>query len=224
MNDALKKLYEKHYKELRAHCRKEHVAHPLLIQVDERYETADIRVMIVGQETDGWAGSLVKNTKSVDELQRIYYEYLHHSRDKNRRPFWNRKNFKYFQEKIPLLFPDKKVGFIWNNASKIGKTTRGKPGTYIQKLERRFFDVFEEEFKILQPDIVIFTIGDRRIPMHHEPINSVKKTPVSIVRLPNYPETLAIRTYHPNARIKGGKKRFKKEILDLIGSNPLQRT
>jgi hypothetical protein len=32
----------------------------------------------------------------------------------------------------------------------------------------------------------------------------------------NYPNIIAVRTYHPNAKIKGGKKPFKKEIVKLI--------
>jgi uracil-DNA glycosylase len=86
----------------------------------------------------------------------------------------------------------------------------------IENLEKEYFNFFEKELKILNPDIIIFTTGNRKIPIKHKKIKSIQEKPVSEVELENYPNIIAVRTYHPNARIKGGKKKFKKEIVDLI--------
>lgn len=219
MNNALNKLYMKKWASLIENSKGSNAACPLLIQVDENYQDADIRVMVVGQETDGWLGSLENNKKTITEIQGAYFDYLYKCKKKIRRPFWNRKNFRYYKEKIAKRYPYKRVSFIWNNVNKIGKNGRGKPTKKILKLENQYFNVFEEEMNILRPDIVIFVTGDRHIPIYHKTMEPVSKSPVAEVYLTDYPNVLAVRTYHPNAMIKGGKKHLKEKVLDLIYQN-----
>jgi len=218
MNDALNKLYGDKWSNLIKNSKDTMAAYPLLLKVDDEYQNAEIRVMIVGQETDKWAGQLDENNENISALQTTYYEYLHESKDKNRRPFWNRKNYKYYEEELTKRCSSKKISFIWNNVNKIGNKDRGmgKPTEKIIALERQYFNVFEEEIKILRPHIVIFTIGDRYIPASHNEIKRVCDEPVRQVILTNHPNIIAVRTYHPNAKIKGGKKHLKIQVLDLI--------
>jgi len=216
MNNKLKKLYNEKWENLILHSKGTKAAYPLLIKVSDDYKNADIRVMIVGQETDGWGGLLEENDKSITELQTAYFEYLYKNKRKNRRPFWNRKNFKYYKEQIIKKFPNCKVSFIWSNVSKIGKTSRGEPTKKIASLESNFFNVFEDELKILKPNIIIFSTGDRHIPLRHQTIKAVRNEPVSEVDLKSYPDIYAVRTYHPNARIEGGKKHLKEEVSRLV--------
>lgn len=218
INARLKKLYQSKWDELILNAKDTDATYPLLIKVDDSYKNADIRVMIVGQETDGWCGVLEDGEKDIDSVQESYFNYLYKNKEKYRRPFWNRKNFRYFEEEISKMFPDKKVAFIWNNVSKIGKNSSGKPTKKIEELEKNYFDIFEEEFALLNPSIVIFTTGNRTIPLIHKIKKSLKEEPVSKVLLKRYPSIVAVRTYHPNAQIKGGKKRFKEDIIDLIKS------
>lgn len=219
MNDDLKKLYESKWNELLNNATDD-ATHPLLIQINGEYENADIKVMIAGQETDGWGGNLKGTISDVCKLMDKYKEYLYSDgkkNKKNRRPFWNRKNFRYFQEKIPKIYENKTVSFVWNNVSKIGKTTRGKSSKETQMLEKEYFTgVFEEELKILKPNIIIFRTGDRAIQVNHKEICSVREKPVEKIELTSFPDIFAVRTYHPNAKIEGGKKEHKKEIINLI--------
>ena len=218
MNEKLKELYENRWNDLILNSKGTDATYPLLIKVDNKYQNAHIKVMIVGQETDGWCGVLEDNKRDIVSVQDTYFNYLYKNKDKYSRPFWNRKNFKYFEEELTKIFSDKdkKIAFIWNNISKIGKNSRGKPTQKIENLEKKYFNIFEKELKILNPDIIIFTTGNRKIPIEHKKIKPIKEEPVSIVELRNYPNIIAIRTYHPNARIKGGKKKFKKDIIELI--------
>jgi len=219
MNEELKQLYAKKWNNLIINAKGTDAAYPLLIKVSEEYQNAEIKVMIVGQETDGWCGVLEENKKNIDSVQETYFNYLYkNNKDKNRRAFWNKKNFKYFQEELINIFSSKKVAFIWNNISKIGKKSRGKPTSKIENLEKQYFDVFEEELKILKPNIIIFTIGNRIIPIEHNKLRPIKEEPVAQIEFKKYPDIIAIRTYHPNAQIKGGKKNFKKDILKIIKS------
>lgn len=216
MNKALEQLYRGKWNNLIENSKELRTAYPLLIKVNEDYVNADIRVMIVGQETDGWIGELQKCEKSIAEAQEEYFKYFYKSKNKNRRPFWNRKNFRYFKEELVKRWPNKKVGFVWNNVHKIGKISRGKPTPRIIELERRYFDVFGSELDILAPNIIIFASGDRCIPVKHLKVKPVNKDPVSKVHLLDFPDIFAVRTYHPNAQIKGGKKHFKKQVLNLV--------
>jgi len=221
MNEKLKELYENKWDNLILNAKNTDATYPLLIKVDDKYQNSDIKVMIVGQETDGWCGVLEDNKRDIVSVQDTYFNYLYKSKDKYNRPFWNRKNFRYFEEELIKIFStkDKQVAFIWNNISKIGKNSSGKPTQEIENLEKEYFNLFEEELEILNPDIIIFTIGNRKIPIKHKKIKLIKEEPVSEVELENYPNIIAVRTYHPNARIKGGKKKFKEDVVDLIRRN-----
>lgn len=205
MNKALEQLYRKKWDTLIKHSEGLKAAHPLLIQVSDDYIDADLRVMIVGQETDGWIGELFENEKPIEYVQEKYFNYLYSGKDKNKRAFWNRKNFKFFKEVLTKKYPSKKVELIWNNVSKIGKISRGKPTKDIEALEKNYLNVFNDEVNILQPNIIIFTSGNRATPLRHQKISPTKKEPVSQVILEEHPEIYALRSYHPNAKIKGGK-------------------
>ncbi len=218
MNKKLTELYQSKWDNLISNSKGTDATYPLLININEEYQNADIRIMVVGQETDGWCGMLEEHKKSVMNVQDTYFNYFYKSKDKNRRPFWNRKNFKYFQEEFTKKLSSKNIAFVWNNVSKIGKNTRGRQTSKIEELEKEYFDVFEKELKILKPDIIIFTIGNRRIPIRHKEIPSLKTKPVAEIEFLDYPEIIAVRTYHPNAQIKGGKKKFKEDIVSLIMS------
>jgi hypothetical protein len=189
INKELKKIYEIHWGNLIANANKEDIkaASPLLIKVDEKYENADIKIMICGQETYGWNGSI--GDKNIDFLMNDYEAYLYDNQDyfntnvnykndeysknerlkkKNKRIFWNNANFKYFEEKLTEHFgkKNKKTAFIWNNLSKIGnskeyKNGKGKPSKKVVELEKKYFNVFKKEVEILKPNIIIFTTGKR---------------------------------------------------------------
>ncbi len=218
MNQELTALYNSKWNSLVANSKDTDATYPLLIKVNDEYQNADIKVMIVGQETDGWCGVLEENKKDINSVQETYFNYLYKSKDKNRRPFWNRKNFKYFQEELKKKFLSKKVAFIWNNVSKIGMNYSGEATEKVKNLEKEYFNVFEDELKILKPDIIIFTIGNRTIPMKYKQNEIIEKMPISEINFLDYQNIVAVKTYHPNARIKGGKKEFNKEIVNFIVS------
>ena len=227
MNKKLKLLYESYWNDLLTNSKDTKAAHPLLIMVDNDYKEADIKVMIVGQETDKWHGLLEEKQQSVDFLMDDYYHYLYNINSeknnlstrltkKRKRTFWNRNNFKFYTDELNKIFPTKKVSFVWNNVSKIGKCACGKATTTIADFEEKNFEgVFQQEVEILQPDIIIFVSGDRKIPIKHYPIKKIKYEQVSEVKFEEYPNIIAFRTYHPNAKIAGGKKHLKNQIIQL---------
>lgn len=223
MNENLKELYDSRWEQLlnEAGCLRVKAANPLLIKVDKAYIDSDIRIMVVGQETDGWHGCLNEGRKSVSDLMDGYYEYFYQkSKDgkrRNKRSFWNRNNFKYFEEELIRYFKGRSVSFVWNNISKIGNAGRGKPNKEIRLLEKNYFNVLRDEFKVLKPDIVIFTTGmSRDSYIKHHFGNDVQFLPrlcmrdgtleaetlnlLAEVKLPGFDSVAAIRIEHPNRR------------------------
>ena len=198
-------------------------ANPLLIKVDSEYINSDIKVMIIGQETDSWHGEINSANKTIDELMDDYFKYFYQNpengKDRGRRAFWNRKNFKYFEDELTDHFKskDKSISFIWNNISKIGNAGRGQPQEEIMLLERSYFNIIKSEFEILKPDIVIFTTGSTRDSYikYHFGTDVVFKAKLSLdnnvlkdhtlnllaeVTLPGFENISSIRIEHPNRR------------------------
>ncbi|EJB1797739.1 hypothetical protein MUE05_004497 [Vibrio parahaemolyticus] len=223
MNEELEKLYKSKWESLleAASVLPSKAANPLLIKVDQSYIDSDIKVMIVGQETDSWHGQLNKGEATVESLMEGYFNYFNqisgHGKNRGKRAFWNRKNYRFFEEKLTDYFCGKSVSFIWNNISKIGNDGRGKPTPSIRKLEREYFNILAEEFSILRPDIVIFTTGSTRDSfIKHHFGNKVQFLPklsllngvlaedtlnlLAEVKIPQYPDLKAIRIEHPNRR------------------------
>ena len=224
INLKLTALYSEYWDELIGEA--EHVSnitHPLLIEVDEtKFSDAHYKVMIFGQETDGWHGEFPKkeNQLSIEKLMSCYKKYFYSNRCP-RRPFWNSANFKHFETTLTKYFQDKgkKTGFIWNNLSKIGKVSSGKAGKGIRSLELKYLDVIKREVEILKPDIIIFTTGHSRDHYINRAFGndrvefiypSIKfdtigksfqdKNNIAKLRLLDFPEITAIRVEHPNRR------------------------
>lgn len=223
MNDELKKLYQKYWTGLldAAKSLTIEAANPLLIQVNDKYIKSEIKIMIVGQETDGWHESL-NHASSVDNLMKGYFDYFYqNSKDgkkRGKRAFWNKKNYLYFEDELTAYFKekDKTVSFIWNNISKIGNNGRGKPKKEILTLERQYFNLLKDEFDILKPNIVIFTTGKRDsyikhhfgldtefIPVLYLKDNLLAEKTASLiahVKIPKRADICSVRVEHPNRR------------------------
>ena len=245
-NSQLKEIYQKHWDGLLKNSTGIPAASPLLIQLRDEYWNADVKVMICGQETYGWNGNV--GGRDVDFLmndyEAVFYndqKYFDENKDygdysraigkyknkgrlkrKKSRNFWNKKNFEFFEKELIKYFKDEKVGFVWNNLSKIGNSTsykqgKGKAIKSVRNLERGHFNVFMEEFKILNPDIVIFTTGSRDgYIKHHFGKSDVKFLPklclennivlektlnlIAEVKLPNFDNVCALRVGHPSRR------------------------
>ncbi|TPH15862.1 hypothetical protein [Litorilituus lipolyticus] len=241
MNEQLTNLYKAHWTTLLSNAAvlnnknsKLQPSYPLLIKVNEKYENAKIKVMVVGQETDKWHGLLVKNNLSIDDLMNCYLRYFQNvligkHKEINRRAFWNRKNFKYFKGRLEREFGKENIGFVWSNLSKIGKNSRGKVTEEINHLETESFSVHLQEIEILKPDIIIFNTGNNRDHLLKERFEvnllyagySTSKKEIAQVLFPEqYHHIISYRTFHPNARIHGKTRKDRNRyIADQIIKN-----
>ncbi len=183
--------------------------------------------MICGQETKGWnkfSTSIIEGMNKYKDFITIKQPYKGYKKS----AFW--KGYNFFRKELIKKYPEKKLYFIWNNISKIGKS-HGRVGVSkdIQKLERHFFPVFREEILILKPDIVIFFTGNRDgdIKYHFpnidfEDLNMQNsktakrkyKAASKIICKSNVLPKKSIRLYHPS--YFGGFNYVKKDALDFI--------
>jgi hypothetical protein len=150
INKPLYTLYKRHMKKLENKIKNYEFDGPLLMQAwEDEYLTSEYKILFVGREHNGWMGDLVTD---VDMLMEKYKSFgLVENGDYT--TFWQ-----YIYEFKNILMP-KSVGkknFLWTNISKFstleGKALKEKDFNFFTKN----FHVFEEEIKVINPDIIIF--------------------------------------------------------------------
>lgn len=211
MNEALSLLYNSKWENLSSALKQieddenEEIkpANPLLLYIDneEEYRSADIRLMIFGQETNSWYSEVNGN---VGDIQKKYDDFFnegdcwdYHGH------FWN--GVSRFIDSLQVKFPEKKIRLIWNNIVKIGRhCEKGMPPDCIYEIEREFFQVIPAELKILQPNVVIFLTGPNYDSVLKDNFGALEynalpySTERQLSRVSLEGVAFAYRTYHPN--------------------------
>lgn len=185
-------------------------AYPLLIKINEvNYGKADLKIMVFGQETNGWETkvseieipmneSINLVDKTVDTFMNTYYNFFNRTDLKS--PFWNAfKN-------IRKLTREMNCEIVWNNVYKIGNRGRNlnRPHEMIRQIENDYFDVIQEEISILKPDVILFLTGpnyEARVNKKfgirgYHSISNHETNKLARISISN--EILVYRTYHPN--------------------------
>jgi len=211
MNKQLLELYEANWKDLCEAFKpiilnKEFVVkptNPLLIDFSNAQEfvSADIRVMIYGQETNNWFGEF---NSDIPITLNNYDTFINKGECWSYGgQFWN--GVARFITKIKEKYPEKKIEIVSNNIVKIGKLNeKGFPPKYIYEIERSHFNVIPEELKIIKPNVVIFFTGpnydsvitDNFGKLEFETVSGFSSRWLSKVNLTDV--EFAFRTYHPN--------------------------
>lgn len=226
INEKLLNIYRDKWANLSKNLKKLELskyANPLLLSFDNaRYESADIRVMIFGQETKGW---LNKNglLDNVDDASSRYHNFFclgNFYKGYGRSSFW--KAFRFFSKEIQNANPDKNIYFSWNNINKIGKFEGAGIDSEVEKIEREFFSVIKSEVDLFKPDIVIFLTGpsrDSNIRYHFEDAefisidSTIKSRSMAKIKSQYLPEN-TIRLYHPS--YFGGFNKLRKQAVSLV--------
>lgn len=225
MNKALRELYSKHWENLSNGLSAlndkleegEQASNPLLIQLpdEEVYQSADIRLMVFGQETNNWHREFQPD---MEKTLNWYSEFIVARRHKGKGTFWN--GARRFKKQLETECPGKQVELVWNNVFKIGKTKKGKPGPLIRRIEELEFNVIEKEIDILKPNLIVFLSGpyyDR----HLKKKVSLEEN-IWIDDDPYFGKVVfysvgngiqAVRTYHPTYLRRSKQE---KEIFDYI--------
>jgi hypothetical protein len=226
MNEQLKDLYTSKWEEISNMLQSfneedpedyENMAtHPLLIKADEEYEYADLKVMFFGKETNSWYGAFEEGI-DIDSVISFYDEfYLKKGYERYGKPFWN------FIRKLKSTQSNKKIGYIWNNVLKIGKSESGSPQQGLINYTIESFNVIPQEIEILKPNILLFLSGHDYEKHIKKSVGNFTKVPIEgfdpnklcLLKFDDINVDLAIRTYHP-----GYFQRFRElriEITDKI--------
>lgn len=226
LNDQLKELYQEHWNKYYAeYDSKKNVqklvlpAMPLLLGIgdENEYLNSDFKIMLFGQETNGW-GEFRENI-NINELQKWNYGKTSIQRGKGQ--FANgrvglMRNFKKY-------FPDMKSSLVWNNVVKIGKSKdKGFPGHNLYQIENSQFNVLKEEINILKPNIIIFFSGyrydqyifDKFGKLESIQISGFQKHQLCEFKIPNI--QCALRTYHPNYLFRNGIDKYYNAIINSV--------
>lgn len=210
MNDKLNQLYSDHWNDFSTKLNEIvfdenqiiKPANPLLLSINDiqAYQNADIRLMIIGKENNGWEDVFYND---IDKIQSVYKRFA-----PNGQPFAYRdpfkKHFNLFTTLLKNKFPDKKVNWLWNNIIKVAKSLDvGTPPNHIYNIEKTHFKVLAKEIAIIKPNVILFYTGpyyDKYINLHFPTnekklVGDFKKNELIKLNIENV--NFAFRTYHP---------------------------
>ncbi len=175
---------------------------PLLLRIWEtEYDNAPVKLMIFGQETNGWNNQTESKIES-NTVETLTEEYVLHDmgRGRMRSPFW--RTLRFLNE--ALGNPDTNC-FVWNNILKFGKEDgAGHPSDNVMAAEMQYLNVVKEELGVLKPEVCIFLTGPQYDSDIEKKFGDVKFVAVDgynsseLARVEN--EALpknSFRTYHP---------------------------
>jgi hypothetical protein len=212
LNQQLYDLYKKYWPAMLSSLEGNNLSNPLLLKIsdEEKYQKADLKVMVFGQETNTWEGGL--GTKSIDELLGTYARFFGGGKCfRYGGAFWNA--VKDYSAGIREANPDRSVEFVWNNIIKLGKAdSKGAPKKSLVYAQKEVFPVIKEELAILEPDLILFFTGPRydqylKAEWPDLTWHELTQEPARKLALLES-ESLrgqAFRTYHPNYIYRQGK-------------------
>jgi hypothetical protein len=182
----------------------------------EDYRNSKKRLLVVGQETNGWVGE--RRANGLDDIHKnmqVYKDF-----DFGGARFKNSNFFRYMTYSAEQI-TDKNI-FMWTNVLKFGKKSgRGTPSEKVIAAERKFFNVLIDEIKIIDPTCVLFVSGpnyDSRIQkmipdaefLEVEGFGIRQIAKIKSVHLP----MVSYRIYHPGYGNR--KKDLYKRTIDIV--------
>lgn len=201
---------------------------PYLLHVknEEKWKNADIRLMVLGQETNSWYDNLTDN--DITSIVGKYKEFVDSGYCwQYGGPFWN--GVKRFETLLNNKFPNLSTSSIYNNVVKTGKAKgqngkegKGLPPDYIYDEEKKLFPVIRKEIAILKPNLVLFLSGPNRDfaldssfgELNKSSLNNYSYRQLIKIDLPDV--EYAFRTYHPNYLWRNNINGYFNSILDEI--------
>jgi hypothetical protein len=157
LQPQLNSLYQDSWVKLNAILPKDReISNPLFIQVPDAYETAQLKLIVIGQQTNGWVSHLgdPEYTTTPEGLIKCYGTFnLGEKYIKS--PFWQASH--ELQRKLAPSVPP--FGFVWSNLFICDQNRRTPEDDVADKL--RDLSILKDELRILQPDVAVFFTGWR---------------------------------------------------------------
>ena len=192
---------------------------PFLMVPTDAYCNSLKKIMIIGQETNSWAGELDNHEYQTPENLMKLYDLFINLKQVYSSPFWD------FVNKIETnVSIDTQI--IINNLVKIGKREGTGCDENINNLILQNFNILLEEINILKPDMLILLTGpdyDKYIKNFVgyfdfcEVNSSFICREFAQIKFANMELPVAYRCYHPkHLRMARNFDNYLKIILDLI--------
>lgn len=224
IKEELRNLYSQNWSGYIENVRKTtDSAYPFLILPRKSYCEHNKRIMICGQETQGWGNELDgvnPEEVSPQRIMNIYNGFVNSGAYNS--PYWN------FSHRIEEALPDARS--VHNNIVKVGKRSGAGCNDSINALALQHFNVFRSELDILRPNVILFLTGpnyDWRIKsvlgeFSAKPVTSGMFIDSLTFSNPSLPP--AVRTYHPGYIQRQGMfqqyaETIAKEISSIINCN-----
>lgn len=137
------------------------ISFPLLIKPFPDYFKAEIKLMIVGQETQTWSMSpnvtSIKNETVDGRVKSLMSLYRNFGLGKDKySPFWQ------FARKLNSKFNSSSEAFLHNNISKVDENGGTPAWDIFHGLSATSsHSIINREFEILKPNVVVFTTGNK---------------------------------------------------------------
>jgi hypothetical protein len=211
IKEQLKQIYEARindFKRIVEKFPKDNLAGPILISPNDLYLNQPKRLMIIGQQTNGWSC----NVDDIDKQMKTYEDF-NLGIDYYSSPFWN------ITRKVEKAIGIEEYSCVWTNINKFDVNCGRPYGDYeteISKLD----SLLISEIEILKPDFCIFFTGysfDQRIKsifneVFFENIDNWDSRQLCRLKHSKLPR-LTFRTYHPKyLRIR----HLEDDFIDLI--------
>lgn len=202
LKEELLSLYEKHYADLKAVLAEhpgENMDGPLLISPNQSYSKQPHRLMVIGQETNGWESDLDDLLKQMEHYEEFNVGEIYRST-----PFWN------ITRKVEHLLGDQPYSCAWSNISKFDHNKGRAIGKFAVSIAT-VDHILREEIAILDPAICLFYTGpgfDSRLSgifpgLKFLELAGYAEHQFAQLEHPNLPRH-SYRTYHPQyLRMRG---------------------
>jgi hypothetical protein len=201
------------------------LVYPLFLKDNDYYRDLDPKLMIFGQETNGWGDGTYGDNKDtdVDTLMDKYFIFFNDGYPLKYTPFW--QTVKKFMKTINKNKYDdeEKIYYLWNNLVKVGKQGKGFPDKWYNDIIKPYFNgLILFEIEILEPEFIIFFTGPEYDTVIDDVFNKPERHNIDgftgkelcEVKIPNIKKSF--RTYHPNFLYHNNKNRPYKEFLEKI--------
>jgi len=212
---------------------------PLLLDVRSSWETSNVRLLVVGQETGGWGiehggyyewsgpsitcyKEFFESDRGIETLMHLYrlFNFATRQPENWRSPFW-----RAFRE----LSSPPEVEPLWSNlfrcSVKNGSVIRNCSRDELQEILESQRGLLQKEIKILKPNAVVFFTGPNYDFGIREEFEQVAFEPVARDRAGKFDRVVheglpdkCFRTYHPAYLQRTRRWQWLEELVHLVRS------
>ena len=184
MKKKLLKLYtskQQDFKNIIEKFPEEDLAGPLLMSPNSEYETQSHRLLIIGQETNGWSYHIDDFDKQMKHYEDFNVGIKYYAS-----PFWN------VTRKIETALEIKPHSCAWTNLNKFDLDA-GRPYGEYELAISMLDNILLSEIEIINPDFCLFYTG----PSFDYRLKNIFKD-IEFVEIPNFTLNQFCKLKHPN--------------------------